>query len=35
LNIYAGPGQSPAEMMNEAMWQVNTGNVGAAVAAYF
>ena len=25
VNIYAGPGQSPREMMNESMWAISTG----------
>jgi len=33
LNIYAGPGQSPAEMMNESMWMINEGALNGAVAA--
>jgi hypothetical protein len=31
VNIYAGPGQSPRDMMNETMWLVSTG--GAPVAS--
>jgi hypothetical protein len=31
LNIYAGPGQSPGEMMNETMWMVNTGGTTGAM----
>ncbi|WP_254427629.1 transglycosylase family protein [Mycolicibacterium conceptionense] len=35
-NIYAGPGQSPGEMLNETMWMVNTqGTSGAMAAANF
>ncbi|WP_205879721.1 phage tail protein [Mycolicibacterium peregrinum] len=35
-NIYAGPGQSPGEMLNETMWMVNTqGTTGAMAAANF
>ncbi|MEN4399379.1 phage tail protein [Mycolicibacterium senegalense] len=35
-NIYAGPGQSPGEMLNETMWMVNTaGTSGAMQAANF
>lgn len=33
LNIYAGPGQSPAEMMSESMWMINEGSLNGAVAA--
>lgn len=33
LIIYAGPGQSPAEMMNESMWMINEGSLNGAVAA--
>lgn len=33
LNIYAGPGQSPGEMMNESMWMINSGSLNGAVAA--
>ncbi|WP_230870829.1 hypothetical protein [Mycobacterium canetti] len=32
LNIYAGPGQSPAEMMRESMWLVNTGGLSGALS---
>lgn len=32
LNIYAGPGQSPHDMMSEAMWLVNTGATAGAMA---
>lgn len=32
LNIFAGPGQSPAEMMNQTMWMVNTGGTSGALA---
>ncbi|OBK14095.1 hypothetical protein [Mycobacterium asiaticum] len=32
LNIYAGPGQSPHDMMSEAMWLVNTGATAGALA---
>jgi hypothetical protein len=32
LNVYAGPGQSPAQMMNETMWMVNTGGTTGALA---
>lgn len=36
LNVYAGPGQSPAEMMNQTMWMVNTsGTMGALAGANF
>lgn len=36
LNVYAGPGQSPAAMMNETMWLVNTqGTTGALQPANF
>jgi hypothetical protein len=36
LNVYAGPGQSPAAMMNETMWLVNTqGTTGALAPANF
>jgi hypothetical protein len=31
LNVYAGPGQSPAEMMNQTMWMVNTGGTTGAM----
>ncbi|ORA25160.1 phage tail protein [Mycobacterium aquaticum] len=35
-NIYAGPGQSPGEMLNETMWMVNTqGTTGAMAATNF
>jgi hypothetical protein len=35
-NIYAGPGQSPGEMLNETMWMVNTqGTDGALAPANF
>ncbi|MFV8173801.1 phage tail protein [Mycolicibacterium peregrinum] len=35
-NIYAGPGQSPGEMLNETMWMVNTqGTTGAMAPANF
>ncbi|WP_152967031.1 hypothetical protein [Mycobacterium heckeshornense] len=33
LNIYAGPGQSPGDMMNETMWLINTGGGQGAMAA--
>lgn len=32
LNIYAGPGQSPHDMMSEAMWMVNSGATAGALA---
>jgi hypothetical protein len=32
LNVYAGPGQSPGEMMNETMWLVNTGGTTGAMS---
>ncbi|TDL05459.1 phage tail protein [Mycobacterium paragordonae] len=32
LNIYAGPGQSPHDMMSEAMWLVNSGATAGALA---
>jgi hypothetical protein len=32
LNIFAGPGQSPGQMMNESMWMVNTGGTTGALA---
>lgn len=32
LNVYAGPGQSPGQMMNETMWMVNTGGTTGALA---
>lgn len=38
LNIYAGPGQSPHDMMSEAMWLFNRGSTagaGALAAANF
>lgn len=35
-NIYAGPGQSPGEMLNEVNWMVNTaGTTGALAPANF
>lgn len=35
-NLYAGPGQSPAQMMNETMWLVgNGGTTGAMAPANF
>jgi phage-related protein len=35
-NIYAGPGQSPGEMLNETMWMYNTaGTTGAMAPANF
>lgn len=33
LNIYAGPGQSPGDMMNETMWLINSGGGQGAMAA--
>ncbi|KLO25904.1 hypothetical protein ABW16_21585 [Mycolicibacter heraklionensis] len=33
LNIYAGPGQSAAEMMTESMWMVNSGSLNGAMSA--
>lgn len=35
LNIYAGPGQTTAQMMNDSMWLINTGGTGAGAAANF
>ncbi len=36
LNIFAGPGQSPAQVANETMWLVNTqGTTGALAPANF
>lgn len=32
LNIYAGPGQSPHDMMSEAMWLVNSGATAGALS---
>lgn len=32
LNIFAGPGQSPSQMMSESMWLVNTGGTSGAMA---
>lgn len=32
VNIYAGPGQSARDMLNESMWIVNTGNLQGAMA---
>lgn len=33
VNIYAGPGQSPRDMMNESMWLVSTGAAPVASVA--